>query len=124
MDSSQPILLDLFCRMGGATVGYQRAGFHVVGVDIEPQPGYPGDEFKLMDALKALDVLARTGRLMHRDYDRGSFRPDLIHASPPCQEGNTATMSNRARGIVDDHVTEHIGRAFITAHQPALAGRD
>lgn len=30
-----PLLLDLFCYDGGAGMGYARAGFEVVGVDIE-----------------------------------------------------------------------------------------
>ncbi len=67
----KPRLLDLFCGAGGATAGYQRAGFHVTGVDIEPQPHYCGDEFHQADALTfPLDGL-------------DGF--DAIHASPPCQ---------------------------------------
>jgi hypothetical protein len=93
-----PVLLDLFCRMGGATVGYQRAGFRVLGVDVEPQPGYPGDGFCQMDALFALLEVKSAGDLA------GFGRPALIHASPPCQDGNTATASNRLRGIRDSHV--------------------
>lgn len=63
-------LLDLFCCAGGATVGYLRAGFEVVGVDLEPQKNYPC-AFLQSDAL-ALDV--RFLRFF-----------DVIHASPPCQ---------------------------------------
>ncbi len=64
-------LLDLFCGGGGATCGYQQAGFHVTGVDIAPQPHYCGDVFLQADALVYL-------RLHGQEYD-------VIHASPPCQ---------------------------------------
>lgn len=68
---AKPVLLDLFCGAGGAARGYQKAGFLVVGVDIEPQPNYVGDEFNQADAL---EFLTDAG---------GDF--DAIHASPPCQ---------------------------------------
>ncbi len=64
-------LLDLFCGAGGAARGYQGAGFHVTGVDHEPQPRYAGDAFVQADAL---EYVAEHGR----DFD-------AIHASPPCQ---------------------------------------
>lgn len=80
---SRPKLLDLFCGAGGASMGYHRAGFDVVGVDREPHPDYP---FRIVEA-DALSVLANIDEL-------SQFA--VIAASPPCQ-GYT-TMSNRWRG--------------------------
>jgi DNA (cytosine-5)-methyltransferase 1 len=66
----RPRLLDVFCGAGGGAVGYYRAGFDVVGVDIKPQPHYPF-EFHQGDALEWIEGHGR------------EF--DVIHASPPCQ---------------------------------------
>lgn len=67
----KPILLDTCCKAGGCTRGYQQAGWYVVGVDIEPQPNYIGDEFIQADAV---DFIYKRGREF-----------DGIHSSPPCQ---------------------------------------
>lgn len=80
-------LLDLFCGAGGAAVGYHRAGFEVVGVDLNPQPNFPFD-FIAGDALLTLTTMIEDGRL-------ATF--DAIHASPPCQAYSVATKAWNGR---------------------------
>lgn len=96
MTVERPRLLDLFCGAGGAAMGYHRAGFDVVGVDIVPQPNYPfahieGDALLIMRAL--LDGYLGDSALGELD----DF--DAIHASPPCQ---FKTAYKRRSGHVKD----------------------
>ena len=92
-------LLDLFCKGGGAAMGYHRAGFEVVSVDIEPQPHYPF-EFIQADALTV---------------DLAGF--DVIHASPPCQSYSVTSSLHSADypELVDDvrwHM-ENLGAPYV-----------
>lgn len=79
-------VLDLFCGVGGAAMGYHLAwpDAEIVGVDITPQPDYPF-EFVQADATT---------------YPLGGF--DFIHASPPCQ-GETSV-----RAIHQDRTYERL----------------
>lgn len=76
-------VLDLFCGAGGITAGWQQAGAYVVGVDIEPQPNYCGDEFYQADAL---------------EFPLDGY--DVILASPPCQRWSEGAIW---RGTSCDH---------------------
>ncbi|WP_326945730.1 DNA methylase [Amycolatopsis sp. NBC_01307] len=80
MPAYRPLLLDLFCKAGGAAKGYHDAGFDVIGVDIEPQPHYPYAFYQA----DALDFIARHGTEF-----------DAIHASPPCQAFTLAQRIQR-----------------------------
>src|SRR3989442_400150 len=61
-------LLDLFCGMGGWSIGFHRAGFDCLGIDIQDF-GYPY-EFLQRDIRDVKNSL-------------GAFK--VIVASPPCQ---------------------------------------
>lgn len=79
---SKPRLLDLFCGAGGAGMGYHRAGFEVVGVDIKPMKQYPF-EFHQADAI---------------EYGHAHWSEfDAIHASPPCQAHSSLKVMPNAR---------------------------
>jgi DNA (cytosine-5)-methyltransferase 1 len=85
-----PILLDLCCKAGGAAMGYHRAGFQVVGVDIEPQPNYP---FPFIQD----DALA----ILRRSSGRPFGWADAIHASFPCQ--SKTAYRRKGHGVGDGY---------------------
>lgn len=93
---SKPRLLDLFSKAGGASKGYQRAGFHVTGVDIEPQPRYCGDRFIQADAI---DYVATHG-----------WEYDAIAASPPCQVHTSIGRLHKG----DDYYERHVDLIPVT----------
>lgn len=95
-------LLDTFCKAGGASMGYHRAGFDVTGVDIEPQKRYP---FRFIQA-DALEYIAEHGH----EYD-------AIAASPPCQQ-YTRLRSIEKREYPD--LVEPVRRALVETGRPYI----
>ena len=89
-------------------MGLHRAGFEVVGVDIELQKNYPF-EFHQQDALTA---------------DLSGF--DAVWASPPCQKFSAATTGS-AKNHLDlvAATREHLyGKPFIIENVPAAPLKD
>lgn len=78
-------------------MGYYRAGFEVVGVDIKPQKHYPF-EFHQADALA---------------YPLDGF--DVIHASPPCQ-AYSVTKSLHKRNYPD--LISTVRQLLFENHKP------
>ena len=106
MTHEKPKLLDLFCGAGGAAMGYHRAGFEVVGVDIKPQPHYPF-EFHQADALT---------------YPLEGF--DAYHASPPCQRFSVMQQIHHNQSIHPDLIDPmrqlliRTGKAYVIENVP------
>lgn len=90
--------LDLFCCAGGASMGLHRAGFEVVGVDIDPQPRYPF-EFHQADAMT---------------FPLDGF--DFIWASPPCQRFSALATREDLSGYPD--LIDPIRQRLITSGVP------
>lgn len=99
---SKPLLLDCFCKAGGAGMGYHLTGFEVIGVDIEPQPRYP---FRFIQA-DALEFIRLCGHWF-----------DAIHCSPPCQ---AYAITKNLKTSRKDHpdLVEPTRRALLAAGKP------
>lgn len=102
-------LLDLFCGAGGAAVGYHRAGFKIMGVDVKPQPHYPFDMIR--------------GDVFWFLNKYGVEHFDAIHASPPCQfysvSRNNGTNAN-APDLVPATLARlrELGRPWVCENVP------
>lgn len=94
-------LLDAYCCQGGATRGYQEAGFEVTGIDIDPQPRYCGDHFIQGDAV---------AYIMEHGHEY-----DVIHASPPCQ---FATNAQRIQGRTHYNFIPPTRAALVATGRP------
>lgn len=113
--ADRPRLLALFCRKGGDSMGYIRAGFDVTGVDIEDHfDGYPG-RFVQGDAIE-----------FAKEH---GHEFDAIVAGPPCQNQIAITAGNRKRpGWTDGHVNlipatrealDAIGKPYVIENGPS-----
>jgi len=102
---NRPTIIDFFSKAGGASMGYHRAGFRVIGVDIQPQPRYP---FEFVQG----DVFAMFWDLIDR------YRPVAITGSPECR-GHTPLQSVAGAGTTGWQLAKFIqlcedyGRPYV-----------
>lgn len=106
----RPRLLDLFCCEGGGSVGYWRAGFDVVGVD-------------LFQSIKGGYTQARYPFPSHRadavEYVKEhGHEYDVIVASPPCQHASAGTRALRQGGRKYPRLIEPTRDALIASGRP------
>jgi DNA (cytosine-5)-methyltransferase 1 len=97
----RPLLLDAACKAGGAGMGYHRAGFRVIGCDVEPQPRYPF-EFVQADARALVEQLG--------------WMFDAFHGSPPCHDHTS--LRSRAGLNGTGHLLADFREAFEATGKP------
>lgn len=118
----KPRLLDLFCGAGGCSVGYARAGFEVVGVDIEPQPNYPFPVIEHEDAVSVLEWLTADPGYRTIEAPEGRFLTlddfDAIHASPPCQAYSAGARMRNGFAKVHPKFIEPVRELLIETGLP------
>jgi DNA (cytosine-5)-methyltransferase 1 len=73
------------------------SGFEVVGIDLEDQPNYCGDDFLRADALAILEALVTGGGFA--GYGLDDF--EAFHASPPCLGETTLKYLHRGKAYPD-----------------------
>lgn len=111
----RPLLLDLFCCQGGASVGYSMAGFDVVGVDSTPQPRYPFP-LHVGDVLDVLDALVDGAPVLFGDRRHVLADFSAVAASPPCHDHTTLAALSGTDGTA--HLLEATRRHLVALGLP------
>ncbi|MEM4972406.1 MAG: DNA cytosine methyltransferase [Candidatus Hadarchaeales archaeon] len=93
-------ILDLFCGMGGLGLGFARAGFKVVGVDIDAHACLTYEMNGVGEAVPA-DLL--------RERPDGYY--DVVIGGPPCEPWSPLNLTRRGRR----HTAHACLRAFYDA---------
>lgn len=123
--------LDLFCGAGGSAMGLRRAGFDVVGVDIQPGLSYPF-RYVVADAMPMLRRMAREGLGVLREYGIDPTGIEFIWASPPCQSFSSYRRKDprrvgaKAKDLIAEvrRCLKAIGLPFIIENVEAAPLRD
>jgi DNA (cytosine-5)-methyltransferase 1 len=96
------LIIDFCCKAGGASMGYHRAGFRVVGVDRVPQPDYP---FEFIQAdLRDFDVA-----------DLLASGATAVVGSPPCWK--FSDLAHRTKREYEDFIPE-LRELFVRSGLP------
>ncbi len=101
----RPTALDLYCGVGGLSLGLLHAGFRLTGAVDNEQTVLEAYETNFPNVPTAnLDLLSATGSTIRKQLGLGRDKIDLLVGGPPCQGfsfgGKGATNDPRNEGVL------------------------
>ncbi len=116
----KPVMVDLFCGRGGWTKGFLAHGWRCIGIDLFPQPDYPG-EFIQADIAQMYELPPADFYCCSSPCENFSrFRLKCFHANPPWPWLGIA-LFGRAKELI-----EATGKPYVMENvtaAPAFVGR-
>lgn len=102
------LVVDLFCGMGGMSLGFRQAGFTTYGYDQDPHA--------------IASYTANVGPAFVWDAEEGlpaAVRPAVLVGGPPCRPWSPVNLQRRRHMHRDYHLLRVFDRAVLT-YQPAV----
>lgn len=84
-------IIDIFCGCGGLSLGFQNAGFNIVGAFDNWDKAVEIYNKNFNHGAKLIDAYDLTPEYL------GSFSPDMIVGGPPCQDYSSAGKQDETR---------------------------
>ena len=97
-------IIDIFCGCGGLSLGFQNAGFNIVGAFDNWDKAVEIYNKNFNHGAKLIDAYDLTPEYL------GSFSPDMIVGGPPCQDYSSAGKQDETKGRADNN--PHLIRQF------------
>ena len=88
-------IIDIFCGCGGLSLGFQNAGFNIVGAFDNWDKAVEIYNKNFNHGAKLIDAYDLTPEYL------GSFSPDMIVGGPPCQDYSSAGKQDETKGRAD-----------------------
>lgn len=88
-------VIDLFCGCGGLSLGFQEAGYDIVGAFDNWETAVNTYNRNFKHSAQVVDMYVVTA-----DYLK-TFNPDIVIGGPPCQDYSSAGLQDETKGRAD-----------------------
>lgn len=109
---NRPVGVDLYCGVGGMSLGIEQAGFDVVAA-VDAEKIHVDTYLKNFPSCNAqcVDLSGVSGEELRARTNIGNRHIDLVFAGPPCQ--GFSTIGKRQRGDPRNRLLYHLARLIV-----------